>query len=429
MKKSPIVMRRRYLNKAIFILRFFGILTYDSSASMHLKFLNNFMRLFSMTIVIIFVSTMIADLIVNYDDLMIFADDTCFIVGWFLAFSKEQITYSKRHQIYQLINDIHNPVDVLSQSSDLEVLVNVKECMLFEAIDCYILMSFVWILIAIINGLSAIVGQLPSRAIFPFDTTTSPYYQIAFCIQAYNVVYHLVNLICVEFISLQLIRYTTLQLRVLSFNYKNCKGDSKKISSFNSIRKTIDAITIYNLFDIEDEQREITNFAAFENKEINNIDNSFNWRFKTCINHHQRLIRIVKDLNETFRNSLMVQLGGSLLIICLNGYLAVMFPHDKKALIRAVMYLLSGFTQLLYWCAFGNQLKFQADHLTTGQWMCGWEKNYDRGIKNLVTTAMIKTMQPLEIRAGGLFVLTMETFISILKSSYSVFILLTTVTD
>ncbi|XP_057332885.1 uncharacterized protein LOC130672355 [Microplitis mediator] len=429
MKKSPIETHRRYLNKAITILRYFGVLTYDSSASMHLKFLNNFMRIFSNAIVIIFVSTMIADLIVNFDDLMIFADDGCFIAGWFVAFSKEQLTYSKRHQIYQLINDIHNPVDVLSQSSDFEVLVNVKECMLFEAIDCYLMMSFVLVMISIINIISAIAGQLPSRAIFPFDTTTSPYYQIAFFIQAYNVVYHLVNLISVEFISWQLIRYTTLQLRVLSFNYKNCKGDSKKILSFDSTRKTIDAIKLYNLFDIEDEQKEITSFVALEDKEINHIENSFNWRFKTCINHHQRLIRIVKNLNDTFRNSLMVQLSGSLLIICLNGYLAVMYPHDKKALIRALMYLLSGFTQLLYWCAFGNQLKFQADHLTTGQWMCGWENNYDSGIKNLVTTAMIKTMQPLEIRAGGLFVLNMETFISILKSSYSVFILLTTVTD
>lgn len=207
---------------------------------------------------------------------------------------------------------------------DLEVLVNVKECMLFEEFDCYLLLIFVLLMIMSLSGLSALAGQLPGRAIFPFDTTTSPYYQIAFFIQAYNIVYHLINLISAEFISWQLIRYTTLQLRVLSFNYKNCKGDSKKISSFNSTRETIDAIKIYNLFDIEDEQKEITSFIAFDDKEINNIENSFTWRFKTCINHHQKLIRIVKDLNDIFQNSLMVQLGGSLLLMCLNGYLAVM---------------------------------------------------------------------------------------------------------
>ncbi|XP_057332882.1 odorant receptor 83a-like [Microplitis mediator] len=429
MKKSPIEKRRRYLNKAITILRYFGILTYDSSASMHRKFLNNFIRIFTVIIGVICVSTMIVDLIVNFNDLMVFADNGCFITGWFMSFTKQQIAYSKRHQIYQLINDIHNPVDVLSQSSDLEMLVNVKECMLFEAIDCYLAISFVLLMIIAINIFPAIVGLLPCRAIYPFDTTTSPYYQIVFFIQAYTIAYNLVNIIALEFISYQLIRYTTLQLRVLSFNYKNCKGDSKKMLSFDSTRKTIDAIKIHNLFDIEDKQKEITSFVAFEDKEINNIENSFNWRFKTCINHHQRLIRIVKDLNDTFQTSLMVQLGMSLLIICFNGYLAAMFPHDKKSLIRYIIYLLSGSLQLLYWCAFGNQLKFEADHLTTGQWMCGWENNYDSGIKNLVTTAMIKTMQPLEIRAGGLFVLNMETFISILKSSYSVFILLTTVAD
>ncbi|CAG5101728.1 Protein of unknown function [Cotesia congregata] len=41
-----------------------------------------------------------------------------------------------------------------------------------------------------------------------------------------------------------------------------------------------------------------------------------------------------------------------------------------------------------------------ADRLTVSQWMSGWEDHYDSGMKNLVTTAMIKTMQPLEIRAS-----------------------------
>lgn len=59
---------------------------------------------------------MIADLIVNFNDLIIFADDGCCIVGTFVAFTKEQLFYRKRHQICKLIDDIHNPVDVLSQS-------------------------------------------------------------------------------------------------------------------------------------------------------------------------------------------------------------------------------------------------------------------------------------------------------------------------
>lgn len=37
------------------------------------------------------------------------------------------------------------------------------------------------------------------------------------------------------------------------------------------------------------------------------------------------------------------------------------FPHDNQRLIRSIMYLIAGFVQLLYWCGFGNELKYQVN--------------------------------------------------------------------
>ncbi|CAD6241294.1 GSCOCT00014172001.2-RA-CDS, partial [Cotesia congregata] len=155
--------------------------------------------------------------------------------------------------------------------------------------------------------------------------------------------------------------------------------------------------------------------------------------FKIQISHSMRkkILKLIDDIRNPI--DILTQSCGkslsfnSLFIMCLNGYLIVSFSDNKPMLMRAIIYLSGGFLQLLYWCALGNELKYQADNLTTSQWMSGWENNYHGGINNLVTTAMIKTMQPLEMRAGGLFALKMETFISILKSSYSVFVLMTTV--
>ncbi|KAG8035007.1 hypothetical protein G9C98_005429 [Cotesia typhae] len=426
---TPFESHRRFLDKSIAILRFSGVLSYDTSTTGHLKIFTIFMRILSNIIVIFYLLTMIADAVANYNDLLIFASDSCFIVGWFVAYSKEAVFYLKRHGFSEFIDNTHHPVDVLRQSTDLGLLLDVKECMLYEAIDYYLLSLFVIVLGSAIIISSLILGKLPNRAIFPFDTTIPFYYRLAFFIQTYNTVYHLVVLITIDFISWQLMRYTTLQLRVLSFNYINCKGDSLRPVSPGLTREYIGALKISSVFSIDDQRKEICQFTAFEESEMTNISVTFTERFKTCIKNHLRLIRVVKDFNDTFSYSLMVQLGGSLLVICLNSYMLVMFPGDKDNFIRSTAYLVSGFTQLLYWCAFGTQLKFQADFLMKSQWMSGWENSYDRGIKNLITTAMIKTMQPLEIRAGGLFVLRMETFLSILKSSYSVFVLLTTVTD
>lgn len=196
--------------------------------------------------------------------------------------------------------------------------------MLYEAIDYYLLSLFVTVLGSAIIISSLILGKLPNRAIFPFDTTIPFYYRLAFFIQTYNTVYHLIVLVTIDFISWQLMRYTTLQLRVLSFNYINCKGDSLRPVSPGLTREYIGALKISSVFSIDDQRKEIREFTAFEENEMTNISVTFTERFKTCVKNHLRLIRVVKDFNDTFSFSLMVQLGGSLLVICLNGYMLVM---------------------------------------------------------------------------------------------------------
>ncbi|XP_057332879.1 uncharacterized protein LOC130672351 [Microplitis mediator] len=427
---NSIETHRLFLNKSISILRHCGIFDFKDSTSMYRKIFIYFIILFSQSMTLIYGLTIVADAVANCTDLMIVASDGCIIAGWILVYFKIQKSYSVRHKILKLINDIRNPIDVLLKSHDLGVLILVKEYTIFETMDCYLVISCTVFLGTVLIFLSLLTGDLPCRAIFPFDTTISPFFEIAYFIQSYATAFNLVSLMTLEFISLEFLRWTTVQFKILSSNYQNCTSvPLKPILSFGFTRDTIDDITVFNVLNIEDEQKKINSFVAFEEREIDIINDCFKWRFKNCIKHHWRLITIINNLNNTFSSCLMAQLGGSLFIMCLNGYLAVTFSDNKQILVRAVIYLLGGFLHLLYWCALGNELKFQADFLTTSQWMSGWENKYDSSIKNLVTTSMIKTMQPLEMRAGGLFVLTMETFISILKSSYSVFVLLTSVSN
>nr|AGG17945.1 olfactory receptor 12 [Microplitis mediator] len=430
MIKRPIETHRKYLDKCIHCIRFCGIWKFDSSASTYHKLMNLFGKIFNPTLLIFHFLTLFADIVANYNDLIIIADDGCFLAGSFTVCFKAYEFHLLNNIYMKIINDVHDSVDVLQKSCDLGVLTIIKQYIFFETLDFFLLIYVVTVLgVGLIVLLPLTRGGLPVRAIFPFDVTKPLMHKIAFFIQAYNISFGLVTIVALEYLSWGLMRWTIVQLKVLSSNYRNCNSDKVPIASFNVTKNTYNKIKNFNILKVDDEDIEIHNFIVFEEKELNSINDCFNWRFRTCIRHHQRLIKIIYDLNDIFTVSLLIQLGVSTFLMCLNGYLAFMFPHDNQRLIRSVLYLVAGFVQLLYWCGFGNELKFQANDLTTSQWMSGWEDKFDGGIKNLVTTSMIRTMQPLEVRAGGLFILSMETFLSILKTSYSVFVLLTTVSD
>lgn len=65
---------------------------------------------------IIYGLTIVADAVVNCNDLMIIAYDGAIIAGWILIYFKIQISHSMRKKILKLIDDIRDPIDILTQS-------------------------------------------------------------------------------------------------------------------------------------------------------------------------------------------------------------------------------------------------------------------------------------------------------------------------
>ncbi|XP_044587974.1 uncharacterized protein LOC123267419 [Cotesia glomerata] len=429
MKSESIETHRLCLNKCLYYFRLSGIWMSTSSMPVYRKCINFFLRALSFFVLVSYILTSLADLVVNHHDITIIVDDSCFIAGAGSAFFKICIVIFRCQTIDKLINDIHNPIDVLQQSNDKGAIKIIKKCIFFETVDYYLWSNATFVLgLATIFLVTSQKGELPSRAIFPFDITKPSFYTIALSIQFYTVIYGLISLMMIEITLWGLLRWTTVQIEVLSYNYKNCNRYLSMQKSYSPETKLV--VKKSPVYDPEDEEMEIKQFLLFDDDKHDAVEiNCFQWRIRYCIKHHQRIVEIVNRLNDTLSSCLMAQFAVSTLIFCLNGFLAVTFPHDKKRLMRSIFFLLVGFIQIFYWCRFGNELKFQADYLTTSQWMSGWENNFNSELRNYITVAMIRTMKPVEIKAGGLFVLSMETFLSILKNSYSVFVLLTTVEE
>ncbi|XP_044580132.1 uncharacterized protein LOC123262121 [Cotesia glomerata] len=432
MENVSVDTHRKFLKINFFVLRYSGIWPLLPSAKIGWKILNIIYKYFNLIVYIFYLSTVGADALANVTDLTIFGYDGCFFFGTCMFVFKACKFSVLRKEITKLTDEVYGPIDILLQSSDRGIVINIKKHLFYETVQLYSLfVSIIIMTIAIIFLVPRERGVLPIRAVYPFDTTVSPNYELTIFYQFYCFAYCLTVILVLDSTVIGLMRWLTIQVLALTNNYKNCNSKLTKRAGLISPIEACKTFERIKVSKIADQETEIREFLAFEKQEIGDCNDNYVGRFKICIRHHQRIKKIVNDFNNTFSSFLLIQFATSSCIICLNGFMIILNMDNGTNLMRFGIYLSVCFSELLILCFYGNQFIYMADTLTSNQWMSGWEctneKNRNNGLSNLVTTSMMPTLKPLQFKAVGLFVLSMPTFLTILKTSYSTLILLTTV--
>ncbi|KAH0568236.1 hypothetical protein KQX54_019764 [Cotesia glomerata] len=291
------------------------------------------------------------------------------------------------------------------------------------------------VLATIFFGLRQKPGLL-IKALYPFETDHSPIYEIVAFIQIYSESYFFAIIIATDGMVIALIRWTTIHFTALAANYKNCNSKLIKRATIVSINETWELANQYNSSKLSPEDLEIKSFVAFEKHESENSVDDFNWRYKTCIKHHQRLLKLTIDVNITINLLLLLQFSASLTIVCLCGFQIILNLNNSFRVMQFAVFVLIALGELFVFCWYGNEFTHVTNSLTYNQWSSGWEyindsTNSDKKQKlhNLITITMLQTMHPIEFKAVGLFVLSTATFLSVVKSSYSVLALLMNMND
>ncbi|CAD6210967.1 GSCOCT00010941001.3-RA-CDS, partial [Cotesia congregata] len=407
-----------------------------SSAKTIFKILNYLLRIFNLTIFLFLTSIIIGDAISNFDDLSLITDNLCFLIGCFEVASKAFKFTTEYKNIMLLIKDIYEPFDMLKTMDNLEVMTQINSLARFEIKQASILIGLVTLLvIARIFGADRTAKQFPVRAYFPFDSSTSPRYQLLYLAVSYGVIFIDFSLFAFDMVIVVIMRYLTFHLKILLANYRHChvkpiETTDDNLSSDLKVIGKYDAITHANNEDDDDQKEDIENFVFFKlnNEDVNKI-NTFDWRLKQCIMHHQKIVKMTTILNDCFSFCVVIQIMASTILICLNGFQILLANDDTHLFLRRIMAIFTVLLQLFFWCWYGNSMSTVADALTYNQWMCGWENEFKRGVSNSVTTSMVLSLRSLELRAMGLVPLSLQTFVSAMKTSYSVLILLLTVVE
>ncbi|XP_063906460.1 odorant receptor 7a-like [Zophobas morio] len=131
-------------------------------------------------------------------------------------------------------------------------------------------------------------------------------------------------------------------------------------------------------------------------------------QLESCIDHHQQILWFIDEYEECFSWSIFCQFTGSMLSVPLNS-------------VEALTYVVAIFTvsfQILFYCHYGTLLYEENNELINAICMGPWYK-YDAEIRKSLLIIMERSKRPLLITAGKVVEVVIGTFVSVLKTSYS----------
>ncbi|XP_024872655.1 odorant receptor 46a-like [Temnothorax curvispinosus] len=141
-----------------------------------------------------------------------------------------------------------------------------------------------------------------------------------------------------------------------------------------------------------------------------------------CVRHHNRIFEFSQLVNINFTKIIGFQFMASVMITCTNLYQLTKstFNADHFSLITFTGAML---TQIFIYCWFGNKVKLKSLQLTDSIFQMEWPK-MNNNVKKSLLIIMKRAMTPIEISSLYILTMNLDSFVSLLKTSYSVYNLL-----
>ncbi|XP_012525763.1 odorant receptor Or1 [Monomorium pharaonis] len=409
-------------------LKYIGLWAeFDSNSSRFLRYLYHVYNKFILAVILVFMVTLFADICLSFDDLSIVTDDGCIFAGIVVVFFKVMIFQTRREQIVRLL---HETIDGCNRLCKFPIGDE------GEIVDKYLLISRVtfygfstlafFLVISLLFVVPVEDGELPIRARYPFNTTVYPWHGIGFFVEACTVSVGLTAIIGIDSLLTNLCNLFLVQLEILNTHFKNCGNDRQHDATPNGIDKRDNSGTTSRNVCYEVS----LTFEANCGKDNYVPDairrGDFSVRFGRSIRNHQRLLAVICDFNKIFSAGMFVQIVSSTSMICLTGFQAVLVIGQNSNILKFMVYLMAALSQLFYFCWIGNEVLYQSALLTQNQWLSKWDEELSAKTGRLLILSLIFSKKAVKLKAGVFFALSMETYTSILKGSYSFFALLST---
>ncbi|XP_024872652.1 odorant receptor 94a-like [Temnothorax curvispinosus] len=143
---------------------------------------------------------------------------------------------------------------------------------------------------------------------------------------------------------------------------------------------------------------------------------------RDCVYHHNRIFEYAYTVNNMFAKIIAIQFAVSMLVVCSNLYRIAM-AADYVSFIPLMMYTSAILVQIFIYCWFGNEVKLKSLQLVNSIYDIEWPALSNNNKRNLLLI-MKRAMTPIEFTSAYIITMNLESFVALLKMSYSVFNLL-----
>ncbi|KPI95260.1 Odorant receptor Or1 [Papilio xuthus] len=174
---------------------------------------------------------------------------------------------------------------------------------------------------------------------------------------------------------------------------------------------------------IKDKILKIKSLKNFENSERNKYSKENYLKLIECIKQHQGVVSFTKLVEDAFHTFLFFQLIGSVGLICMSALRISVVDWRSLQFASIVTYLLVMISQLFVSCWCGHELTATSEDLHTVLYKCAWYEQ-DVKFKRALYFVMMRMSRPIVLKAGHYVTLSRQTFVSILRMSYSYFAVL-----
>ncbi|XP_045770975.1 putative odorant receptor 85e [Maniola jurtina] len=152
-------------------------------------------------------------------------------------------------------------------------------------------------------------------------------------------------------------------------------------------------------------------------------DNATTAALKDCA----RMSQVVNEFKDRFEKLVSPLLA--LRVIQVTLYLCtLLYAASLKLDMLTVEYLAAVALDMFVYCYFGNQIILQADRVSLAGYQSAWSS---MGVKprRLLLNILLANRKPMLVRAGGFLAMNLQTFVLIIKTSFSYYTLLANVNE
>ncbi|KAH0808225.1 hypothetical protein GEV33_014566 [Tenebrio molitor] len=146
--------------------------------------------------------------------------------------------------------------------------------------------------------------------------------------------------------------------------------------------------------------------------------------FGRCVKHHQEILRFAQSTNQFLSVMTFGQFANSVVAICMTMFqLSVVTPFTPD-FYTLVCCQSACFTQVFVYCWFGNEVMIKSSNISFSAYESGFWIDSSIALQKDLVFFLMRCCKPIQLRAVNFFGLSLQSFTSILRTSWSYFALL-----